>query len=101
MAKLPIHTGVSPAYHPAVIEHRAPMLTGRTQGAFVAAQQTLFALYHNQSLILNAREAEFAKQRTPNNLRALQMARDGKAKAPPNTVMIGGKISLTLPPSDA
>jgi hypothetical protein len=77
------------------------MLTGRAQGAFFAAQQTLEHLYRNQSLILNAREAEFAKLRTPNNLRALQMAREGKGPAPANVVMRGAKMEFTLPPSDA
>jgi len=101
MAKLPIHTGVSPAYHPDVISHRAPMLTGRSQSSFSAAQLTLENLYRNQSLILNAREAEFAKLRTPNNLRALQMAREGKGPAPANVVMRGAKMEFTLPPSDA
>jgi hypothetical protein len=98
---LKLHTGVSPALHPDILAHRAPVLTGRTQGAFVAAKQTLEHLYRNQSLILNARDAEFSKLRTPNNLRALQLARDGKGKPPPNVVMRGAKMEFTLPPADA
>jgi hypothetical protein len=98
---LKLHTGVSPALHPDILSHRAPMLTGRTQGAFTAAQQTLEHLYRNQRLILNARDAEFAKLRTPNNMRALQLAREGKGKPPANVVMRGAKMEFTLPPSDA
>jgi len=101
MADLKLHTGVSVALHPDILSHRAPTLTGRTQGAFTAAQQTLSALYLNQSLILNARDAEFAKMQTPAALRALQLAREGKAKAPPNTIMRGAKMAFTLPPADA
>jgi hypothetical protein len=98
---LKVHTGVSPALHPEILSHRAPALTGRTAGAFTAAQQTLSALYKNQSLILNAREAEFSKQRTPANLAHLQKVREGKARPGPNMVMIGAKVELALPPSDA
>jgi hypothetical protein len=97
---LKLHVGVSLGMHPDVLSHRAPTLSGRSQGAFIAAQQTLEHFYRNQSLILNARAAEFAKLQTPNNLRALQLAREGKGPAPANVVMRGAKMEFTLPAAD-
>jgi hypothetical protein len=59
-------------------------------------------MYLNQSLILNSRAAEMAKLQTPNNLRALQLAREGKGPRPANTVMgKKGQIEFTLPAADA
>lgn len=98
---LKLHTGVSPALHPDILSHRAPVLTGRTAGALKAAQQALEHLYRNQSLILNAREAEYAKQRTPANLAQLQKVREGKARPSNNMIMKGAKVELALPPTEA
>jgi hypothetical protein len=101
MADLKVHTRVSLALHPDILSHRAPVLSGRSASAFTAASQTLEHFYRNQSLILNARDAEFAKLQSPNAQRALQLAREGKAKAPPNTIMRGAKMEYTLPSADA
>jgi hypothetical protein len=101
MAELKVHTSVSLALHPDTISHRSPVLTGRSQGAFNAAQQTLEHFYRNQSLILNARAAEFNKLKSPANLKALALAREGKGPAPANVVMKKGAMEFTLPPADA
>jgi hypothetical protein len=98
---LPIRTDVSPALRPEIIEHRSAVLTGRSQGAFTAAKTALEHLYKNASLAAVAKEEAYAAQRTPHNLRNLQLIREGKLKPTNNVVMKGASIELALPPSDA
>jgi hypothetical protein len=99
--KLKLHTGVSVALHPDCLAPRAPALTGRSASALALGQNILHGFYLTQSLILNAREAEYAKERTPANLAALQRARDGKQRPASNMIMKGGKIELALNPTSA
>jgi hypothetical protein len=99
---LKLHTGVSVALHPDCLAPRAPALTGRSASALALGQNILHGFYKTQSLILIAREAEYAKARTPGALKALQDARTGKIKAGgPNMIMKGGKIELALNPTSA
>jgi hypothetical protein len=89
-----LNTAISVSMHPGTIERFESAMTGNRKSIYKMAHHALGEVYNNQGLILASRKAEQDRINTPQALRQLMLAREGKAKAPDGTFY--GKNGLEL-----
>jgi hypothetical protein len=96
-----LNTKISVSMHPMTIERFAPAMTGGRKSIYEVAHRAMTEVYTSQDAILASRSAEYAKIATPQALKQLALAREGKARAPDGTVYGKDGLQLGLPAKTA